>query len=104
MTALDTTCRARSPHLQRLVRIALLVLFHGQLLTLTGRVRGAEDTADPYDALYDVLMTRYGQDGKSYGDNESSPSISTQKRDDHTWKTLHGLWQDRRPAVTAVPE
>ena len=50
-----------------------LVLFLGQLLTVG--VRAAEDAADPYDVLYDVIMTRYGPDGQSYGENESSPSI-----------------------------
>ena len=33
MTSLKTTCWARSLQLQRLVRVALLVLFLGQLLT-----------------------------------------------------------------------
>ena len=68
-----TTYLARSLRLQRLVRVALLALFLGQLLT--GGVRAAEDAADPYDTLYDVIMTRYGPDGKAYGANESSPSI-----------------------------
>jgi hypothetical protein len=39
------------------------------------RVRGEEDPSDPYDTLYDVIMTRYGTDGKSYGENESSPAL-----------------------------
>ena len=44
---------------------------------LTGQVRGAEDAADPYDTLYDVIMTRYAKekDGKSYGENETGPVI-----------------------------
>jgi hypothetical protein len=67
------THSGRSLRLQRLVCVALLVLFLCQLLT--GRVRGAEDAADPYDVLYDVIMTRYEKDGKSYGENESSPAI-----------------------------
>ncbi len=73
MSSLKTTCLARSLRLQRLVRVALLVLFLGQLLT--GGVRGAEDAADPYNVLYDVIMTRYGKDGKSYAENESAPVI-----------------------------
>lgn len=35
----------------------------------------APDAADPYDTLYDVLMTRNGPDGKAYAQNETSPSI-----------------------------
>ena len=63
MTSQETTTYlARSLRLQSLVCVALLALFLGQLLT--GRVCGAEDEADPYDVLYDVLMTRYGTDGK----------------------------------------
>lgn len=34
-----------------------------------------KDQADPYDTLYDVLMTRYGPDGKVYAQNETSPAI-----------------------------
>jgi len=74
MTSRETkTHSARSLRLQRLVCVALLVLIPGQMLT--GRVCGAEDAADPYDVLYDVIMTRYGKDGKSYAENESSPTI-----------------------------
>ena len=74
MTSQETTTYlARSLRLQHLVRVALLALFLGQLLT--GRVCGAEDAADPYDTLYDVIMTRYGPDGKSYAENETSPII-----------------------------
>ncbi len=74
MTSQETTTYlARSLRLQRLVCVALLVLIPGQLLT--GRVCGAEDAADPYNVLYDVIMTRYGKDGKSYAENESSPAI-----------------------------
>lgn len=36
---------------------------------------GVENANDPYHVLYDVLMTRYGPDGKSYAQNESSPVI-----------------------------
>lgn len=55
-------------------RVALLVLFLGSLLPLN--VRAADEPADPYDVLYDVIMTRYGPDGKSYAENEASPAIS----------------------------
>jgi hypothetical protein len=68
-----TTCLARGLRLQHLGRVALFVLILSQLLT--GPARGAEDAADPYDALHDVLMTRYGPDGKSYGENETGPVI-----------------------------
>ena len=36
---------------------------------------GAAEAADPYDVLYDVIMTRYGPDGKTYGKNEVTPLI-----------------------------
>lgn len=68
-----TTNSARSLRLQPRVSVALLVLFLCQLLTV--RAHGAEDAADPYDTLYDVIMTRYGKDGKAYAENESSPAI-----------------------------
>lgn len=42
---------------------------------LAARVCGAEETTDPYDTLYDVVMTRYGRGGKAYGRNETSPAI-----------------------------
>ena len=61
----SATYLARSLRFQHFVRTALLVLFLGQLLTVG--VRAAEDAADPYDVLYDVIMTRYRPDGKSYG-------------------------------------
>lgn len=35
----------------------------------------SKDQADPYHTLYDVIMTRYGKDGKAYGRDETSPSI-----------------------------
>jgi hypothetical protein len=74
MTSLDTTTDLpRSFQIQPLVRVALFVLLFSQLPT--GGVRGAEDAADPYNVLYDVMMTRYGKDGKSYAENESSPAI-----------------------------
>ncbi len=59
MTSQETTTYlARSLRLQRLARAALLVLFLGQLLT--GRVRGAEDAADPYDTLYEGAKNSIG--------------------------------------------
>lgn len=60
--------------LNRLVPAALLGLFLCQLLT--ARVRGADEAADPYDRLYNVIMTRFGPDGKAYAANEASPAIS----------------------------
>ena len=63
----------RSRRLQRLVCAAVLGLVFGEL---SGRrVRGEEAPSDPYDALSDVLMTRYGPDGKAYGKDETSPAI-----------------------------
>lgn len=59
--------------LQHPLCVVLVAFCLGQLLTY--RVRGAEDTADPYDTLYDVIMTRYGKDGKLFAENESSPMI-----------------------------
>lgn len=35
----------------------------------------AEEKSDPYAALYDVVMTRTGPDGKAYAQDESSPAI-----------------------------
>jgi hypothetical protein len=91
MTSQETTTYlARSLRLQSLVCVALLALIPGQLLT--SRVCGAEDAADPYDAFYDVLMTRYGPDGKSYAQNETSPAIfgwSAFPFDDKTFKKFH---------------
>jgi hypothetical protein len=73
MTLLKTTYLAPSLMPRHLVRVALLSLILGQLLI--GRVCGAEKTADPYDVLYDVIMTRYGPDGKSYAENDTTPAI-----------------------------
>ena len=61
---------AGSLQLRHLVRAALLGLLLCQLLT--ARVRAAEEAADPYDVLYDVIMTR---DGRSYAEDETSPLI-----------------------------
>ena len=55
------------------MRVAVFLLVLSQLLT--ARDCAAEKAADPYDALYDLIMTRYGPDGKSYAENESSPAI-----------------------------
>jgi hypothetical protein len=60
------------------------------LLPTVGVCR-AEDSVDPYDVLYDVIMTRYGPDGKAYGQNETSPSIfgsSTFPFGDKTYEKL----------------
>lgn len=75
---------------QRLACAALFCLFAGSLLT--GRVCEAEEPSDPYDVLYDVIMTRYGPDGKAYGMNESTPSIFKESNfpfDDRTYNKLH---------------
>ncbi len=69
MTILKMVCLARG--LRRLVRVLLLVLIPGQLLT--GCVCGTEDVADPYDVLYDVIMVR--KDGKTKTENETGPMI-----------------------------
>ena len=85
-----TTYLARSLRLQHLACAVMLGLFLCQLLT--GRVRGAEDAAEPYDTLYDVIMTRYGPDGKAYGANESSPSIFNESDfpfDDKTYEKFN---------------
>ncbi len=69
--------------------VGMLVFLSGQL---TARTHGADDTADPYDTLYDVIMTRYGPDGKAYGSNESSPSIFKESEfpfDDRTYRKLN---------------
>lgn len=69
--------------------VVMLVFLSGQL---SGRAQGADDTADPYDTLYDVIMTRYGPDGKAYGANEGSPSIFKESDfpfDDRTFKKFN---------------
>lgn len=96
-----TTYLAGSLRLQHLVRVALLALFLGQLLT--SRVCGAEDPADPYDVLYDVLMTRYAKDGQAYGANESSPAIWPSSEfpfGDRTYKQF----SDALDAFAALPQ
>jgi hypothetical protein len=73
MTSLRTTCLARSLRLSRLVRAVPLVVFFCQLLA--GRVCVAEESPDPYDELYDVIMVRKDSDGNAYGTNEVGPLI-----------------------------
>ena len=51
-----------------------------------------EDPNDPYNVLYNVLMTRYGPDGKSYAVNETSPVILPRSDfpfDDNTYPELN---------------
>ncbi|MEM7235281.1 MAG: hypothetical protein AAF517_24100, partial [Planctomycetota bacterium] len=51
----------------------------------------AENDPDPYDVLYDVLMTRYGPEGKAYAQNETSPALYSKSRfpfDDKTHPKL----------------
>ncbi len=97
----ETTGQARSPRLHHLACVALLVLVSGQLLS--GRVYGAEDTADPYDTLYDVLMMRYGPDGKLYAQNDTTPAIFAWSEfpfDDKTFKKFNAALD----AFAALPE
>ena len=66
-------------------------------------VHGAEDAADPYDALYDIIMTRQGPDGKAYGADESSPSIFKESEfpfDDGTYSKLNAALE----AFEALPQ
>lgn len=69
----SNTCSVHRIWIRHLFRVVLLGLILGQ--GPIDRVCGAEETADPYDVLYDVLMTRFGPDGEAYGTHESSPSI-----------------------------
>ncbi len=73
MTSRKPTYPTRSFQRHHFVCVVLSV----QVLCLlpTIGVCQAEDSVDPYDVLYDVIMTRYGPDGKAYGADESSPSI-----------------------------
>lgn len=54
-------------------RAALFVLLSGS--SLFGPCCEAGGKVDPYDMLYDLLMTRYGPEGKSYAADENSPAI-----------------------------
>ena len=70
----------------KFARVSLLVVFC--LLTFA-QVCSAEKGADSYDALYDVIMTRKGLDGKSYGLNSAVPLLwneSSYLLDDDTHK------------------
>lgn len=69
----SNTCSVQRIRRQHLFRVVLFGLFISQVPI--DRVCGAEETADPYDVLYDVVMTRFGPDGEAYGTHESSPSI-----------------------------
>lgn len=68
----------------------LLILVMGQLPS--GRAQDAQEAAkpaDPYEALHAALMTRYGQDGKVYAKNETSPVIFSNSEfpfDDRTFE------------------
>ena len=53
--------------------LPLLSICLGQLLT--SQASGAEKAADPHDELYNVIMTRYGKDGKPYAENEPGSTI-----------------------------
>ncbi len=97
-TVVDLTGGVR---LRRFGGVALLLLLLGQLLA--GDARGAERAADPYDVLYDVIMTRHGQDGKAYGADESMPSILSSSAfpfDDKTYKKLDAALD----AFAAMPQ
>lgn len=64
MTRYPTDWRIRG-----LLGIATLVLMLLDPCTV------AVQASDPYDALYDVIMTRKGRDGKSYAMDEATPSL-----------------------------
>ncbi len=84
-----TTTRTRAGRLQHVTRVLLLILFVGQ--AAPGQVRAAEDTPDPYDELYDVLMVRHALNGVVYGGNEIAPMIfkfSAYPFDDKTYPRL----------------
>ncbi len=55
-----------------LARVSLLVACG--LLTFA-QACSAEEVADPYDTLYDVIMTRKGLDGKTYGQSSAVPLL-----------------------------
>lgn len=90
MTTQDSTWVGRGLRIQHLVRIVLLGVILSQLPI--DLVRGEENASARYDALYDVIMTRYGPDGKAYGKDESSPSIFKESDfpfDDKTYKKFN---------------
>lgn len=67
------TCWIRRFGLQYFAYVAPVFLILCHLFTFG--VCRAEGATDPYDVLYDVIMTRHGKDGKSYTENEASPVI-----------------------------
>jgi len=56
-----------------------------------GEVSVADDTVDPYDALYDVMMVRKDSEGNAYSKNEVGPLIYGRSKfpfDDETFPKL----------------
>jgi len=81
--------------------VAVLVVTISHLMS--GAVCGDENTADPYDTLYDVLMTRHGKDGKTYALDETGPPIfvlSNFPFGDRTYKKFHAALD----AFAALPQ
>lgn len=70
--SISSKFRSRKFRLHPIANAAPLFFVFAQLLSI--RVCGAE-AADAYGALYDVIMTRHAQDGNSYAEDESSPTI-----------------------------
>lgn len=65
-------------------------------------VAAAKEKADPYDTLYDVIMTRW-KDGKSYGRDETSPAVFSWSEfpyDDQTFDKFNGALD----AFAALPQ
>lgn len=58
---------------QRLLRAGMLALISG--LVSIDNILGQQDTADPYDVLYDVIMVRKDSNGKPYATKEVGPLI-----------------------------
>ncbi len=85
---------ASSLTLQSFVCILLLIHMLGGLDSR--HVQAADTTLDPYDVLYDVLMTRW-KDGKSYARDETSPAIFAWSEfpfDDKTFKEFDKAMDD----------
>ena len=61
------------------------------------------DAADPYNVLYDVIMTRHGKDGKSYAQNETSPAIFAWSEFPFDDKTF-GKFNAALDAFAALPQ
>ncbi len=59
------------------LQVPIFNLFLALLITqaLTDRVYGEEDTATPYETLYDAVMIRKSTDGVAFGKNEVGPLI-----------------------------